>query len=262
VNIRVLGCHGSDQLVASNGRILSCRPCSFLVNDSVLIDAGTIGSRLTLDQQLKIRYILLSHLHFDHIKELPTLADNRSGTSAAPIALTSIAPVLDGLRTHIFNWHVYPDFFTLPSAGDPVFSMQALRLGEDSMLSDLRVIPVAVNHTVPTVGFVLDDGQSAVLYSGDTYETDELWCVAAGVPTLKAAFIEVSYPDDMASLAYQAKHLTPSLLVKELRKLGRPDLPVYAYHMKPRFRTRIKEEIRQLGIEQVTLLEEDQLITV
>jgi cAMP phosphodiesterase len=86
--------------------------------------------------------------------------------------------------------------------------------------------------------------------------------VAAGVPTLKAAFIEVSYPNDMASLAYQAKHLTPSLLVKELRKLGRPDLPVYTYHMKPRFRTRIKEEISQLGIEQVTLLEEDQLITV
>ena len=84
----------------------------------------------------------------------------------------------------------------------------------------------------------------------------------ATVPTVKAAFIEVSYPNDMVSLAYQAKHLTSSLLVKELRKLRLPDLPVYAYHMKPRLRIRIKEEISQLDFEQVKLLEEDQLITV
>lgn len=127
---------------------------------------------------------------------------------------------------------------------------------------DFRMIPVAVNHSVATAGFVLDDGESAVLYSGDTYETDELWRVATGVPTLEAAFIKVSYPNDMASPAYQAKHLTPSLLIKEFRKLGRLDLPVYAYHMKPRFRSRIKEEISPLGSEGVTLLEEDQLITV
>lgn len=262
MNIRVLGCHGSDQLIASNGKVLSCRPCSFLVNDSVLIDAGTIGSKLTLDEQLNIRHILLSHLHFDHIKELPTLADNRSETSAAPIVVASIAPVLAGLHSHIFNWNVYPDFFKLPSASDPVFTSHTLRLGEASIVSDLRVVPVAVNHTVPTAGFVLDDGESAVLYSGDTYETDELWRVAANIPTLRAAFIEVSYPNDMASLAYQAKHLTPSLLVKEFRKLRRSDLPVYAYHMKPRFRSRIKEEVSQLRIERVTLLEEDQIITV
>jgi ribonuclease BN (tRNA processing enzyme) len=232
------------------------------VNDSVLVDAGTIGSKLTLGEQLKIRHILLSHLHFDHIKELPTLADNLSEASAAPIALTSIEPVLDGLRTHIFNRDVYPDFFTLPSSSNPVFSSRPLQLGKASAVSDLRVTPVAVNHSVPTVGFVLDDGESAVLYSGDTYETDELWRVAAGISTLKAAFIEVSYPNEMASLAYKAKHLTPSLLVKEFRKLNRPDLHVYAYHMKPRFRDRIKEEIGQLGIDHVTVLEEDQILTV
>jgi cAMP phosphodiesterase len=242
--------------------MLSCRPCSFLINDSILIDAGTIGSKLTLDEQLKIRHILLSHLHFDHIKELPTLADNRSGTPGPPVTLASIAPVVEGLRTHIFNWQVYPNFFSLPSEKEPVFTSQVLQLGAASKVADLSIIPIAVNHSVPTVGFVIDDGHAAVLYSGDTYETEELWRVAASIPHLKAAFIEVSYPNREASLAFEAKHLTPSLFLKEFRKLRRPDLPVYLYHMKPRFRRQIEEEIGRLGIDCATLLEEDRLISL
>jgi len=76
MQIHVLGCHGADQLVGGTGGLVRQESCGFLIDGSVLLDAGTIGTRLTLAEQRCIRFVLLSHLHFDHIKSLPTLADN------------------------------------------------------------------------------------------------------------------------------------------------------------------------------------------
>ena len=101
-----------------------------------------------------------------------------------------------------------------------------------------------------------------MLYSGDTYTTEEIWAVAAREPTLKAAFVEISFPNRMADLALASKHLTPTLFEQEFRKIGRADLPVYLYHMKPRQRLEIEREVRQLSIKQVSFLSEGQEITV
>ena len=66
----------------------------------------------------------------------------------------------------------------------------------------------------------------------------------------------------MAELARVSKHLTPSLFAREFRKIGRPDLPVYVYHLKPRFREQIRRELAQLKIPNLTVLEEGQEITI
>ena len=124
------------------------------------------------------------------------------------------------------------------------------------------VKPIAVNHTVPTVGYLVSDGQATFLYSGDTFETEELWHVASSIPSLKAAFIETSYPDEMGDLAARSKHLTPSLLAKEVQKLNRDDVPIYVYHMKPRYRGRIISQLQQLGLPQIRVLEEGQEIVL
>ena len=261
MKIRVLGCHGSDQLLNSNGRTMQCRPCAFLINDTVLLDAGTVGSRLTLSEQMKISHVLLSHLHFDHIKDLPTLADNLVGESNAALVVASIPDVLDGLRAHIFNSSVYPDFFQLPDPDRPVFVPQVLEVDREWTASGLRIVPIRVNHLVPTVGFLISDERTTILYSADTYQTDDLWRAASSVPNLRAAFIEVSYPNAQAALARTAKHLTPELMEGEFRKIGRPDLPVYVYHVKPRFRSVIETELRQLPIARITVLEEDLELT-
>jgi hypothetical protein len=55
---------------------------------------------------------------------------------------------------------------------------------------------------------------------------------------------------------------TTALLTGAFQRLGHPDLPVYVCHIKPRFRDRIKEEIGQLGVERVTVLEQDHGIIV
>lgn len=262
VKIRVLGCHGSDQLLDGARGPLQCGTCGFLVNGTVLVDAGTIGSQLRLVEQKQIRHVLLSHLHFDHIKGLPTLADNLVGESDGPVGVAGIPEVLKGLEAHIFNGEVYPDFFRLPDPERPVFVSCPLTAGKEARLSGLTVIPVPVNHLVPTVGFVLTDGETTVLYSGDTYRTDQLWRTAAGFPTLKAAFIETSFPNEMEELARLTKHLTPALLAEEFRKIGRSDLALYVYHMKPRFRDRIIHELGDLNLPNLTVLEEGQEIVV
>jgi 3',5'-cyclic-nucleotide phosphodiesterase len=240
---------------------MQCRPCAFLINDTVLLDAGTVGSQLTLPEQMKISHVLLSHLHIDHIKDLPTLADNRAGESGPSLVVASIPEVLDGLRTHIFNSLVYPDFFRLPDVNRPVFVPRTLQVDCEWTVSGLRIVPIKVNHLVPTVGFLISDERTTILYSADTYRTDNLWRAASSMLNLHAAFIEVSYPNAQAALARTAKHLTPELMGEEFRKIGRPDLPVYVYHVKPRFRSVIETELRQLPIAHVTVLEENLELT-
>ena len=262
MKIRVLGCHGSDQVLDASRGSHQCRTCAFLVNDTVLVDAGTVGTALRLDEQKRIRHVLLSHLHHDHIQGLPTLADNLADEPDDPVVLTSISEVLKGLQTHVFNDKVYPDFLKLPDPRHPVFVCRPLEPGKESEVAGLRVTAIPVNHLVPTVGFLIRDKGSSFLYSGDTYDTEEIWKVAAREPTLKAAFIETSFPDTMAELARASKHLTPSTFAREFRKIGRPDLPVYVYHLKPRVREQIKRELARLGVAKLTVLEEGQEITI
>jgi ribonuclease BN (tRNA processing enzyme) len=242
--------------------MLQCQPCAFLINDTVLLDAGTVGSRLTLSEQRQITHVLLSHLHFDHIQGLPTLADNLAGVSGEPLVVAGLPEVLDGLQTHIFNAMVYPDFFRLPKPAHPVFTAHPLKPEQEWRVSGLSIVPVRVNHVVPTVGFLISDERTTILYSADTYQTEGLWRLAAAMPNLSAAFIEVSYPNSEAALAHKAQHLTPELMRGEFNKMRRPDLPVYAYHLKPRFRGLITDELQQLHLAHMTVLDENIELTI
>lgn len=262
MQIRVLGCHGADCLSGAIDRPIRQESCGFLIDDSVLLDAGTIGTQLTLAEQRRIRFVLLSHLHFDHIKGLPILADNLAEGFDIPVIVAGTESVIQGLMDHVFNDKVYPNFFKLPNREHPVLQAQILDPGKPVTLSHLEVTPVPVNHAVPTVGYVVRDRQAALLYSGDTYQTEDIWSFGRTVPELKAAFIESSFPDELAALAKKSKHLTPSLFFSEFQKIGRPELPVYAYHMKPAFRTQIEREISRFGIERIGFLEEGQIINV
>lgn len=261
MKFRVLGCHGSDQLVETESGPKSCRTCGFLINDTVLVDAGTVGSVLLLSEQKRIRHIILSHLHFDHIKGLPTLADNLVGEGDGSVVLRSIPEVLDGLRDFVFNNALYPDFLSLPDPNNPVYTCRALEVGHEAEVGGLGVQAIPVNHLVPTVGFMIREGNSSILYSGDTDQTDELWRVAAREPRLQAAFIETSFPNELADLARASKHLTPATLAEEFRKIGKPSLPVFVYHMKPRFRKQIQRQLAELKIPNLRVLEEGEEVS-
>jgi len=261
MNIRVLGSHGSDLLLKGPDGPRICRSVGFLVNDELMVDAGTLASGLTLEEQQRVKHILLSHLHLDHIKGIPPLADNLMGRVDHQVVVASLSSVIEGLQKHVFNDMVFPNFFDLKGPRPSVLRAQGLEAEKEvSVSAGVSVIPIPVNHTVETAGFVIRDDSAAWIYSGDTHLTEEIWQVAARTPNLKGVFIEVSFPDSMMDIAIQSKHLTPTLLAQEFRKIGKPDLPLYVYHMKPTVREAIFQEISQLDIERVTVLEEGQEI--
>lgn len=262
--IRILGCHGSELTVTDgNGRPHECRTCGFLINETFMMDAGSVSAGLLEAEQGKIRNVLLSHAHFDHIKGLPLLADNMVGrTQNGAIKIWSLPEVLDDLRRHIFNDAVYPDFTRLPSVDEAPLAYQPFVDETTIKIGGLEVVSIRVNHIVPAVGFIIRDGETALLYSGDTSETRRIWEVGAKELRLKAAFIETSFPNDMRELAKVSGHLTPEMLACEFMKLGRPDLPIYIYHLKPSYRDLIAAELTRLNLPNLHVLEEGQLIRV
>ena len=263
MKIRVLGAHGSDLLVdGPHGRHI-CRSVGFLVNDNLAVDAGTLASGLTLDEQQRVTHIILSHLHLDHVKGIPPLVDNISGLIDHKIVVGSLASVLDGMQRHVFNDEVFPNFFNPDGPAKCLLNSQALEPQKEISLTDeITVTPVPVNHTVETAGYIIRDHECAWLYSGDTHLTENIWRIAAETPNLKGLFIEVSFPNAMMEMAVWSKHLTPSLLVEEFKKVGRPDIPLYVYHMKPSFREQIRRELSVLDIPALTMLQEGQEITL
>ena len=262
MKIHVLGCHGSDLLLSRDREPHSCNTCSFLIDETLLLDAGIVGDKLRIDAQASIRHILLSHLHFDHIKGLPTLADNLSEMEGPPLVVAGLPEVIQGLRDHLFNNEVYPDFFRIPTLDHPVLTAQPLTCGKPYDAGKFMCTPIPVNHTVPTVGFIVEDSATAIIYSGDTFVTDRLWEVARGHGLLKGVFLECSYPNGLEDLALRSKHLTPTLFEKELAKLSRPDVKVYAYHLKPIYKEKIYEELMKLNLPNLVCVEEGQTIEV
>jgi glyoxylase-like metal-dependent hydrolase (beta-lactamase superfamily II) len=67
MKIRVLGAYGAEGL--------GQRPTSFLVNDRILIDAGTVGGALTMPEQTLIEHALITHSHLDHVAGLAFLTE-------------------------------------------------------------------------------------------------------------------------------------------------------------------------------------------
>ncbi len=263
MKIKALGCYGSEYSTTdADGKTVTYNTSGFLVDRSVVIDAGTLSTSLKMDELTRIRHVLLSHIHFDHIKGLPFLADTVFGKIPAAIEIHSLDEILAGLHNHLLNDVVWPDFTKLPSREQPTFRLSELREGNRQAVGGLQVIPVRVNHIVPTVGFIIEDETGAVLYSGDTHETKRIWEVASKITHLKAAIIETSFPNDLHDLAVKSGHLTPRLLAQEFAKIGKPDIPLYVYHMKPQHIEHLTAEIAALKIPNVRLLKDGQTFTV
>jgi ribonuclease BN (tRNA processing enzyme) len=248
MKIRVLGAYGAEGLAQ--------RPSAFLVNDRILIDGGTVGGALASDEQLAIDHALVSHSHLDHVAGLAYLTETLALCAAQrPLTIASLDPVVTALRTSIFNDIVWPDFTKLPTAGAPVLRFQPLKEDIEQPIGDLWVTPVAVRHTVPTSGFILHDGTSGLVYSGDTGPTDALWTAARDMRGLRAVILECAFPNRLSALAEVACHMTPELIRRELDKLP-ADVPVLIFHVKPQFFDEIGEELGAVGGSRITMLEQ------
>jgi ribonuclease BN (tRNA processing enzyme) len=225
---------------------------SYLINDTLAVDAGSIGFYGTPEQQARVRHVLLSHSHVDHTASLPIFVENAFEATDECVTVHASAAVLDSLRRDLFNDRAWPDFVALSAGPRPFLKLERLDPYRPVELESLTVTPVPVDHVVPTLGFVIADGDATVVIASDTGPTDDLWRVANAAPDLKAVFLEASFPDSMAELAMSSKHLTPALFGGEVRKLSRP-VPVIAVHLKARYRSEIVAELNALGLPNVEI---------
>jgi cAMP phosphodiesterase len=159
-----------------------------------------------------------------------------------PLTVHSTQATLDILRTHIFNWKIWPDFSEIPSRTQPFLRFDALRLGETVRLGGRGITAVPANHVVPAVGYHLDSGRSSLVFTGDTTSNNELWKVVNQIENLRYLIIETAFCNRERDLAVASKHLCPSMLAEELAKLTR-DVEVYITHLKPGEPDLIMQEI-------------------
>jgi ribonuclease BN (tRNA processing enzyme) len=230
MKLQVLGCSGS---IARD-----CRTTGFLLDDDVLIDAGTGVGDLSLDALERIDHILLSHSHLDHVLGVPLLADSvlrrRQMRGAGPIVVHALPATIDVLRSDLFNNRLWPDFSRLPSAEAPVLRFVPFEVGETLVLGDRRIEVLSARHSVPAVGFAVHaraPGHGAWVFTGDTGPNPALWDRLAQF-RVDHLVIETAFSEAEADLARLSGHHSPGSLASELA-FAPPETRLYITHIKP-----------------------------
>ncbi|MCG8369377.1 MAG: 3',5'-cyclic-nucleotide phosphodiesterase [Proteobacteria bacterium] len=191
-----------------------------LVDNDVLIDAGTGIGDLELGDLDSIRHVFLTHAHLDHIAGLPMLADRVFDENFdVPLTVYAREETLRAVQEHLFNGVIWPDFTRLPSPENPMLRWHVISPGDTITIDDRNFYAVDVMHTVPSLGFTVQNAGGVFAVSGDTRTNETLWPVLNACDNLKVLVIEVSFPDEMADLAVDAGHYTPQSLTEDLKRL-------------------------------------------
>ncbi len=220
---------------------------SSVINDTVAIDAGSIGFS-PLECQANIRHVLITHSHLDHIASLPIFLDNIFQPGPDSVSVYASAETLQTVRDCFFNDKVWPDVLRLEQhEGSSFVRLVAINDGQTFEIEGLQITPVALDHNIPTLGFIVDDGTSAIAMISDTGPTHRVWELCNQCERLKAVFVESAFPNRMQQLAEKACHLTPKLLFEEQKKLD-ANIPLVAVHIKPAFYDEVVAELHDLNL--------------
>lgn len=224
MKLRVLGCSGGI-----GGEL---RTTSLLIDDDILIDAGTGLGELSLDEMKKVRHVFLTHTHLDHVACLPLMVDSMFPHIVEPMMVRSHAAAIEALQKHIFNWAIWPDFSSLPTKENPVMRYEQLHMGEVCALNGRNFEMVPVNHIVPAVGYRIECASGVAAFSGDTTTNDTFWEALNARDRLDVLIVEVAFKEAFRDLALRSRHYCPSLLAEDLKKLRHRPL-VFLTHNKP-----------------------------
>jgi len=225
---------------------------SYIVNDQVVIDAGSVGFVSPLEVQKKVEHVFLSHSHIDHLASLPIYVDNVYTPGPECPTIYGGPETLDSIKKHIFNDCLWPDMIRLSGEETPFLKLSELSAEQPVQVGRLTITPVSLTHVVPTFGFILDDGESAVAIVSDTSPTERVWELINQNKRIRGLFLESSFPNSFEWLAEKAMHLTPNLFKTELTKLQH-DVPVIAVHIKIAFEPTVRAELKSLGLANVQI---------
>ena len=208
--IRFLGTHNAESK--------DTKLASFVIDNVLAVDAGSLASELTFSEQEKIKAILLSHGHYDHIRGIPAFAFNNPNHTTKVYATSQTFKILS---SHLVDGVIYPKFtkkipFFLKK---PSLKFVAKEPFNPVNIEGYKVLAFPMNHTINTVGFEITSKEGKKLfYTGDTGSgLSALWEHIS--PDL--IIVDVTFPDRLENRAINSGHLCPKLLKKELMEFHR-----------------------------------------
>ena len=245
MEVRVLGAHNLE----SNETRHTC----LLVDGMLGLDAGSLVSALSWSEQARIQALLITHRHFDHTRDIPTLGLARQGDQQS-IDVYSLGETLESVHDHLIDGDVYPDFTKELNGTPPKYRFHPVEPGVSFQVLEYHVTPVPMPHPVPALGYIVRaDSGSSMAYTGDTGGDLAPFLTGEAVPDV--LFVDVTFPNGMEAHARLTGHLTPSLLRHQLQmalksnpSLPRPSLPrIVAVHISPTHQDQVEQQLSALA---------------
>jgi len=238
MKIHLLGAHN----IESRDSKFTC----LLIDDILALDSGGLTSSLTFTEQQQLKAIVLTHQHYDHLRDIPGLAMNYFLTRYS-IDIYSTQPVGDALNAHMFNNSLYRNFLQKP-IDDPTIRFNVIEPYQSKQIAGYSILPVPVKHSVPTIGLQVTSSDGKTLfYTGDTGPgLSECWELVSP----QVLIIEVSTTNQWESFCMESGHLTAGLLKEELisfRNIKGYIPRVIAVHMNPHLQHIIEPELKEVA---------------
>lgn len=233
IRIKILGCDGSP----APGRM----PMSILINEHLVIDAGSVASALNVEERREVSDLVMSHVHLDHVRELGFLPAGRTATEDGPVTVWGTLRTLEFIRKCVFNQETWFDYSEGGSAA--LLKYAVISPHTPVHVAGVWLEAVPLTHTIETLGFIVGKGDCVVVLASDTGPTGDIWKRGKESGQVKAVFCDVSVPNRYAERAIKSGHLTPSLLATEMAKLAPHQPEVFAYHIKPEYYNEVVQEL-------------------
>jgi ribonuclease BN (tRNA processing enzyme) len=224
MKLAVLGCYG--------GIGGTRRTTSLLLDEDVLIDAGTGAGELSLERMAKVDHVFLTHSHLDHCGFIPLLADAVAFLRNQPLLVHALPQTIAALKENMLNGKLWPDYSALPTVDEPYIRFVPIKPGETTLLGHRRITPLPARHAVPAVGYCIDSGEGSFVYSGDTTDYKPFWVALNSIGNLLYLMIETTFLNTNAEGAARSGHMTAALLVQGLARLQRP-VTLLITHLEP-----------------------------
>ena len=233
-------------LGASGSKAKNHNTTSFQIFKDIIIDAGNVLNALG-NETKDINHIFLTHSHADHIADLPFIIETFFEERSSPLTIYALEETIDVLQKHSFNNKIWPDFTKIKLLKNDNFSLilKPIKINETINIHNYFIKAIHAEHIAGSCGYIVTKKNQSFIISGDTYINPILWEEINNNKTIKSLIIECSFPDKLENLATLTKHLTPSLIAKQLQNLKRKDISIFFYHLKPTYKKELLNDIKK-----------------
>lgn len=239
MKLRILGCAGG---IGGQERLTT----SLLVDDDILLDAGTGLTSLSIADLLRIDHVFISHAHLDHVVGLAFLLDAVQGRRERPVIVHATDKVISALKKHLFNWVLWPDFAMIPSVEKAILRWDPIAPDARLEIAGRRLHAYPVNHTVGSTAYLVRNARAGFLFTGDMSDTPALWQALRTEDGVEKVIVDCSFTDSDAEIAEKSMHYCPRTLLADIA--GVPTaIEFLIYHLKPAYEVRIMDELRSNG---------------